>query len=345
MLMKSHLVSYCRRIAGYCTDKSRTLFNSSSPPTNNDSSSPPTNSDLDFIRTFSFTSPSETKVYDDLSTTELSKLKMEYGWKAINRGQYNAVIASSPNSWFSFYLNDDVLLEIPRYTILTMHHCFVANREGDLKLLVETAHFNWLYSHISDNSLFLDVGAATGAMSLPFAIRFPAIRIVAFEPSARTRTVLEDSIDRNAINNITILPYAVSDTSGSFEFIELPEDSTGKVPFLPEGSRLSASNETLDLPNQKKYDVAVVTLDSLANELDFAAAGNIVIKIDVEGFEEEVLKGALELLSRYKPVLAIDIHPYPNTDRSTDKACMDILSPLGYTFERMGHVLLATVAQ
>ena len=65
------------------------------------------------------------------------------------------------------------------------------------------------------------------------------------------------------------------------------------------------------------------------------------MKIDVEGFEEKVLTGALKSLERFKPFLSIDIHNHPGRPDMTDDACVAILGPLGYQFERMGHVLLA----
>ena len=74
----------------------------------------------------------------------------------------------------------------------------------------------------------------------------------------------------------------------------------------------------------------------------FGEANTIVVKIDVEGFEDKVLKGAPKTLERFKPFLSIDIHNHPGRLDMTDEACMAILSPLGYQFERMGHVLLAT---
>ena len=96
-------------------------------------------------------------------------------------------------------------------------------------------------------------------------------------------------------------------------------------------------------PGALGYEVEVRTLDSLSQNLRLDEARTIVVKIDVEGFEDKVLKGALETLKRFKPFLSIDIHNHPGREDMTDGACMAILSPLGYWFERRGHVLLASV--
>lgn len=155
------------------------------------------------------------------------------------------------------------------------------------------------------------------------------------------RGYIQATVDRNQTANVTVLPYAISDSAGRLEFIELPEDETDVTPFLPEASRLSVAAETLDYPGQEKYDVDATTLDALAEELNYAGASKLVIKIDVEGFEDKVLAGAMETLRRYKPFLSVDIHLHPGTGTMTDAACAEILTPLGYEIERSAHIMLA----
>ena len=143
------------------------------------------------------------------------------------------------------------------------------------------------------------------------------------------------------IENVKVMPIAVSNEIGTFNFIELPEDPTGNIPFLPEVSRLSVTNEVLDYEGQLSFNVDVTTLDAQIEALEFTKAKNIVIKIDVEGFEDKVLLGAHETLTRFKPFLSIDIHNHPGKLELTDTACIEILSRYGYSFERSGHVVLA----
>jgi FkbM family methyltransferase len=234
-----------------------------------------------------------------------------------------------------------VRLALPRYTLMTMRDCISAGVDGHIDLMVETRHWERMRAELSEGTLFLDVGAASGAMSVPYAMLAKIdLRIVAFEPSRRARAYLEATIARNKAPNATVLPFALSDSIGRLEFIELPEDETGSMPFLPEASRLKTVNETLAYAGQTPYPVEVMTLDALAEQLGLASARKLVVKIDVEGFEDKVLKGALATLQRFKPFLSIDIHAHPGTDTLTDKACEAILAPLGYRIERIGHVML-----
>lgn len=261
-------------------------------------------------------------------------------WRALQRAKVDAIVASSANSWFNVRLNG-VPVALPRYTMMTMRHCILAKADGSLDLSVEINHWERIRSHLADCSLFLDVGAATGAMSVPYALSRKNMQIVAFEPSRRARSYLEATISRNGITTVTVLPFALADAAGIFEFVELPEDETGDMPNLPEASHLSSPSDVIDYGGQIIYPVEVERLDNFIDLLNFGRARSIVVKIDVEGFEAKVLQGARETLLRFRPLLSIDIHNHPGTTTLTDKACIDILQPLGYRFDRMGHVLFA----
>jgi FkbM family methyltransferase len=295
----------------------------------------------DFLGTFAFVKPHSAPDWRRLPPEEASPLAQELGWRAIVRGRLDAIAASSIDSWFRVRLNGVALL-LPRYTLMIMRDCFTASANGELELRVETAHWDWMKSQFGDNTLFLDIGAAAGTMTVPYALSFPeGLRIVSFEPSQRARDYLERTLAQNGSRNVTVLPFALSDVAGDVSFMELPEDSSGPTPFLPEGSRLQLVTEEL-YPGAVQYPVEVRTLDSLSEQLRFCEAETIVVKIDVEGFEDKVLRGALKTLERFKPFLSIDIHNHPGRVDMTDEVCVAILSPLGYRFERMGHVLLAS---
>jgi len=294
----------------------------------------------DFLGTFGFVK-TDMPDWRTASPEEALPLAQELGWRAIVQGRLDAIAASSIDSWFRVRLNG-VSLVLPRYTLMIMRACLTASASRELSLLVETAHWDWIKSKFCENALFIDIGAAAGTMTVPYALSFPdGLRIVSFEPSRRARDYLARTLAQNGARNVTVLPFALSDAAGDLSFMELPEDPSGRVPYLPEASRLQLSTEEL-YPGAVGYEVEVRTLDSLSEPLRLCEATTIVAKIDVEGFEEKVLKGALKTLERFKPFLSIDIHNHPGRLDMTDEACIAILSPLGYQFERVGHVLLAS---
>ena len=292
-----------------------------------------------FIQTFAFVKANGVGDYYKMSMFDLEHLMQELAWRALVRGRIDAIANATSDSWFDVSLNG-VKVTLPRYTLMTMRNCINSSADGQIGLSVETPHWEKLRSHLSPGTLFLDIGAATGAMSVPFALKAENLRIAAFEPSRRARSYLEATIKRNKVARVTVFPFALSDAVGRFEFTEFPEDEIGEAPFLPEASRLSIESDTMVYPEQIFYPVDVTTVDQLNEEIGFADAQNIVVKIDVEGFEDKVLTGALDTLKRFKPFLSIDIHPHPGTDIMTDSVCQAILSELGYRLERAGHVML-----
>lgn len=119
---------------------------------------------------------------------------------------------------------------------------------------------------------FIDVGANLGVVSLVLAKRFPTRRIIAIEPMPSTFIALEGNIRRNAAN-VTPIQVAISDTDGTASFAE-------------NNSRARAS--LANYFNSATRPVRVRRLDGLMDELGIERVA--LLKIDVEGFEPEVLR-------------------------------------------------------
>jgi FkbM family methyltransferase len=244
---------------------------------------------------------------------------------------------ASPATYLRASLNGYPLW-LPRDTLRTMVHCAHWEADGRLSLWVEIDHLVWMMQHLTPGGTFLDVGTATGATTLPIAARGD-IAIMAYEPATAARTLLTETLARNELGGVTIRPVAVSDSPGEVEFREYEPDLTGATPWQPETSSLAAPIMS-EAPHQT-YRVPVVTLDDDALP---HCHGNVVIKIDVEGFEVHVLRGARRLLQEFQPYLSIDIHvdPWGDGVTTTEAAVVALLA--GYRCERLGHVLVCSPA-
>lgn len=296
---------------------------------------------VSFCHTFAFVKPEGVGAPDTMSVDELSALAQSLTWRALAFGRAEAVAQSSLDSWFRVKLNG-VTFDMPRYTLMTMRHCITGSKDGGIDLFVETAHWQRIQNELVGDAVFLDVGAAAGTMCVPYAISGGAgLRTFAFEPSRRARNYLEATIQRNRIANIVVLAAAVSDAVAEAEFMEFPEDDTGLVPYLPEASRLSVAGEGAVYEKQVTYPVEVTTLDTLMPTFGLRPGQKVVVKIDVEGFEDKVLIGGQALIAAHKPFFSIDIHVHPGTNVLTDGACERLLAPHGYAFERRDHVIFA----
>ncbi len=249
----------------------------------------------------------------------------------------HALLSAFDEEAFARVVLNDAVLDMPAGALSTMSHCVDIGPSGEIEIYVETSHFRWMASKAADGGLFLDVGAATGAICLPLAHQRPETEIICFEPATRARRLLTETIARNSIRGIEVLPVGVSDSVGSASFLERPLDEEGDTPYLPEASTLLAPG----LPQQDGTvtRISTTTLDAFAAERGIVGR-EVTVKIDIEGYEVQALAGAHDFLAKNTVHLAIDIHQMPGQDHTTEAACREALSAHGYRFENMNHVLL-----
>ena len=147
----------------------------------------------------------------------------------------------------------------------------------------------WIKSRgIRAEDVVVDCGANHGFSSLLFA-RWTGARgrVFAFEPSPHNLEILRANVRLNNAQNIIVRPVAVGEQAGVVRISTHPNASV-----VPQGARR-------DTPG---YEVPVVRLDD-----EFPSGRVDFIKIDVEGFEVPVLRGARRLLGQ-RPALALELH-------------------------------------
>ena len=272
---------------------------------------------------------------------EISSAKTDFDPSVILR---KIILASDSNSYFNCNLNGFPCW-LPTETLRTMIHCVTLSNES-INVLVETAHIEWMIDRIGEGlgeRLFIDVGAATGAATLPIALKFDQkVKIVAFEPAIAALRLLNGTLEKNNIIGIEVVPSVVADSVGNVRFIEYQEDPTGNCPFLPEASTIAHPGA---VPGNER-NVPQTTLDHYFENYTKQQSGvteRVVIKIDVEGFEVQVLRGALQFIDRHRPYFSIDIHQsVDGSGMTTESACRQILENYEYGFQVMGHVLLCS---
>ena len=141
----------------------------------------------------------------------------------------------------------------------------------------EARRIQALRALVSPGDEVWDIGAHKGYVAMALARRVgPSGSVVAFEPSATNLWFLRRHIDWNALDNVRVLPVAVSDRDGHARF----------------GGR--GSSITLRLGRGIER-VRVGTLQTLKGDEDLKTPD--LMKIDVEGEEGSVLRGAGDLLS------------------------------------------------
>jgi FkbM family methyltransferase len=151
-----------------------------------------------------------------------------------------------------------------------------------------------------------DIGANVGVHTLLAArLAGEAGRVIAFEPLPRNLAYLREHTRLNRLANVEVVAAAVTDDVGKQSFDEGGSPSMG---------RLGSGALTVD----------VVSLDSFGGDPD-------VIKIDVEGAEVEVLRGAQDLLRRATPSVILALHD------DNGPACLSLLTEAGYSSVWVGE--------
>jgi FkbM family methyltransferase len=155
---------------------------------------------------------------------------------------------------------------------------------------------------ISAGSTVVDVGANIGFYTCLFAKKVgPVGRVIAVEPTPSSYAVLRQNVLVNNLGEIVeCWPYALSDHDGTARLHLFREGEAG---FNSLGATRSYDGRT----SVGSVDVATTTLDSLL--ADHPPEREYFVKIDVEGFEYQVLMGGRHCL-RSLPKIALMVELY-----------------------------------
>jgi FkbM family methyltransferase len=164
-----------------------------------------------------------------------------------------------------------------------------------------------LLEHLGVNGplggVFIDVGAHIGNHTLFFA-RLLARHVVSIEPNAVVARVLRGNLAANRVHNVTLVEEAVADFNGVATLCWAAQDADNSgMARLIQHDRSEASAQDLE------QAASVTTLDDLWVRVKPSIAGRHVrlIKIDVEGSEIAVLRGAAELIEQHQPQLVVEL--------------------------------------
>lgn len=155
---------------------------------------------------------------------------------------------------------------------------------------------------VRPGAIVLDVGANVGAYTLLFAQwAGRSGRVFAFEPSPSASRSLRRHLELNGAGNVEVIEAAVCDRQGA---ATLYDDGFGGR------SSLMGSAE-----HRRGVTVRTTTIDVFCKERSLAPD---VVKLDVEGAELDVLKGARRTLAAEKTVAFVEFHPSVWRSRSMD---------------------------
>jgi FkbM family methyltransferase len=170
---------------------------------------------------------------------------------------------------------------------------------------------------MAGSGVFYDVGANIGVFTVEVARSLgPSGKVVAFEPAPRAFAILLRNIESNRLGNVTPIAVGLTDAPGPRQLYLRPLINMGAATFVAQPGAV---------PD------AVVTLWRLD---DLVARRRLpdptVVKVDVEGFELRVLRGATQLIERARPVIITEWSSHHAQDGGGLNDLQRLLADVGY---------------
>jgi FkbM family methyltransferase len=166
----------------------------------------------------------------------------------------------------------------------------------------------------------LDIGANIGCHTCLLAKLAHPGMVIAFEPMPWARAKLLKNIALNSLSNVVVEKYVLADTNSKSMSVHFRSSwQLGSRTGLTEESSTSRTPAFVDL----------ITLDSYVAENHVPNIG--LIKLDVDGYEAKVLRGAAETLRKFHPILVMEFCSY-TLEAAGDclRDVIDLLAAAGY---------------
>jgi FkbM family methyltransferase len=144
----------------------------------------------------------------------------------------------------------------------------------------------YVFNNIPRKRTMIDIGANIGIFARPSAELFE--RVICFEPVAKNFEVLEKNLE--SYSNVELHCLGISDHAhaATFKMMSMKCGVTQQVEYFNEE------------PGYEEHSGDLVTLDQFGfDQVDW-------IKIDVEGFENQVLEGSRDTIQRNRPWLLLE---------------------------------------
>lgn len=165
-----------------------------------------------------------------------------------------------------------------------------------------------LIAEIVGAGTYVDVGANIGSIALPVART--ASRVIAIEANREIAGLLAGNAVNNGLHNVAVHHAAVGETRRLAKFPMMPLSAMGNL-------GTSGFHHAGTYPDEV---VQMTTLD------DIAPGDTTIVKIDVEGYELQVLRGAGRVLKEIRPAWLVE----SSGDTPGNRAVMDLFRQAGY---------------
>ena len=187
----------------------------------------------------------------------------------------------------------------------------------------ELEHEKEIYTkYVNKNKSILEIGSCVGVLSFLFST-LTNKKVYAFEPNIISFNLLEKNISSNNIKNVKTFNKGVGNLKKSKIIFSHPENIGQTILGL----------DPKDIKKSKGQEVDMISIDNM----DFLKDVGFV-KIDVEGYELEVLRSGKKYFTDNNPIILVEFHGYDIKGKwkTTEKKVKEIMK--GYKYKEIEKV-------
>jgi FkbM family methyltransferase len=183
---------------------------------------------------------------------------------------------------------------------------------------------------IPPDAVIFDIGANVGAICLPLAASLPASTVYAFEPTEYAFTRLQLNLSLNPELQGRVHPVQAFASDVGNDNSELVAYSSWRVDHqASQSDGVSATRHAIHGGTPKPAARKQISLDDFISEHDIDRLD--YLKIDTDGHELQVLRGAAQTLRSFRPIVIFELTKYLLKERGVQFSDYeDLLLPLGY---------------
>jgi FkbM family methyltransferase len=165
---------------------------------------------------------------------------------------------------------------------------------------------------LPQNGTIIDIGANIGLTALAGSRLVRDGKVVAVEPSPLAFAALAALVNENSLSNVEVISKCIG-------------AAPGRVSFVQNDNFLAGSYVGSDAREDTSVDVEMTTLDHLTYALRLPSVD--LVKIDVEGFELDVLLGGTKAIEDYNPTFVVEFNAFAITANrnASPRAMLDFI--------------------
>jgi FkbM family methyltransferase len=185
---------------------------------------------------------------------------------------------------------------------------------------------------IEPGMVFLDIGANIGEITMVAAKRTTERgKVISFEPMSAIADQLETHIHRNSLQWVSVVRAGLSDHCGNANIYDACAQWDSSEPHRGLGSLYAAQPDAPPVQS-----IELLTLDEYLRRSPIHRLD--IIKIDIEGAELPCLKGAMDTLRQFRPMVIIELQAETSKTAGYEQTdILDLLEELGYRFQSIGR--------